>query len=125
MKSPQSFALQRNSWREKTAEHIVLVTPTGSDKIVYRTQPLTDKYPLSYYEVVQKVRSELPRLKQQKIDGAIKSLKLKGNPAYSAYNFRTKIQQERAKKANSLPKGVTSIYNEDAVRMLIQVLGKN
>lgn len=108
-----------------TADVSVLVTPTGSDKIVYRTQPLTDKYPLSYYEVVQKVRSELPRLKQQKIDGAIKSLKLKGNPAYSAYNFRTKIQQERAKKANSLPKGVTSIYNEDAVRMLIQVLGKN
>jgi hypothetical protein len=101
------------------------VAPEGSDKIVYRTQSLTDKYPLSYYEVIEKVRSALPRLKQHEIVDAIKSLKLKANPSYSAYNFRTKIQQERAKTANSVPSGVTSIYNEDTVRILIQELRKN
>jgi hypothetical protein len=106
------------------ADVSVVVAPTGSDKIVYRTQPLTDRYPLSYYEVVAKVRSALPGLKQHKIDGAIKLLKLKGDPTYSAYNFRTKMQQERARKVGSLPKGVTAIYNDDAVRMLIQELGK-
>jgi hypothetical protein len=86
------------------ADVSVVVAPTGSDKIVYRTQPLTDKYPLSYYEVVAKVRSALPGLKQHKIDGAIKLLKLKGDPTYSAYNFRTKMQQERARKVGCLPK---------------------
>jgi|SRR5712692_2048688 len=108
-----------------TADVSVVVAPTASDKIVYRTQPLTDKYPLSYYEVIEKVRSALPRVKQHKIDGAIKSLNLKGNAAYSAYNFRTKLQQEQARKAGSVPKGMTSIHNEDAVRMLIQELGKD
>jgi hypothetical protein len=107
------------------ADVSVVVAPTGSDKIVYRTQPLTDKYPLSYHEVIAKVRGALPGLKQNEIDGAIKLLKLKGDPRYSAYNFRTKMQQERARKAGCLPKGVTSIYNEDAVRMLIQELEKN
>ena len=107
-----------------TVDVPVVVAPTGSDKIVYRTQPLTDKYPLSYYEVIKKVRGALPRLKQRKIDSAIKSLNLKGNAAYSVYNFRTKLQQEQASKAGSVPKGMTSIYNEDAVRILIQVLGK-
>jgi hypothetical protein len=108
-----------------TADISVVVAPTGSDKIVYRTQPLTDKYPLSYYEVVEKVRSALPGVKQSQIDGAIKSLNMKGDTAYSAYNFRTKLQQEKARKSGSVPKGMTSIYNEDAVRMLIQVLRKD
>jgi hypothetical protein len=108
-----------------SADISLVVAPSGSSKVVYRTQPLTDKYPLSYYEVLEKVRSALPRLKQSEIDGAIKSFKVKDDPSYSVYNFRTKLQQERAKKANSMPKGLTSIYNEDAVRMLIQVLGEN
>jgi hypothetical protein len=108
-----------------TADISVVVAPTGSDKIVYRTQPLTDKYPLSYYEVMEKVRSALPGVKQSQIDGAIKSLNMKGNAAYSAYNFRTKLQQEKAKKSGSVPKGMTSIYNEDAIRMLIQILRKD
>jgi hypothetical protein len=107
-----------------TADVSVVVAPTGSDKIVYRTQPLTDKYPLSY-EVKEKVRSALPGVKQSQIDGAIKSLNIKGNSAYSAYNFRTKLQQEKVRKSGSVPKGMTSIYNEDAVRMLLQALRKD
>ena len=107
------------------ADVSVVVAPTGSDKVVYRTQPLTDRYPLSYYEMIAKVRNALPGLKQQRIDGAIKSLKLKGDTDFSAYNFRTKRHQEQAKKTGGLPKGVTTIYNDDAVRILIQELGKN
>jgi Protein of unknown function (DUF3644)/EC042_2821-lke REase len=109
----------------ETADVSVVVAPGGNNKVVYLTQPLTDRYPLSYYELIAKVKNALPRLKQPQIDGAIKLLKLKGDPAYSAYNFRTKMQQEEARKAGFVPKGVTSIYNEDAVRMLIQELGKN
>ncbi len=105
------------------ADLSVVVAPTGSEKIVYRTQPLTDKYPLSYYQVMEKVRAAVHGSKQHEIDGAIKALKLKGNPTYSAYNFRTKLQEEQIKKTNSVPKGMTSIYNEDAVRILIKVLG--
>ena len=80
---------------------------------------------MSYREVIEKVRNALPSVKQSQIDGAIKSLNMKGNAAYSAYNFRTKLQQEKAKKSGSVPMGMTSIYNEDAVRMLIQVLMKD
>lgn len=108
-----------------TADISVVVAPTGGDKIIYRTQPLTDKYPLSYYEVIEKVKAVLPGVRQAQIDGAIKLLNMKGNPTYCAYNFRTKLQQEKARKSGSVPKGMTSIYNEDAVRMLIGVLRKD
>jgi hypothetical protein len=106
------------------ADISVVVAPIGKDKIVYRTQPLTDRYPLSYYEVIAKIKAALPGSKQHEIDGAIKSLKIKGNPAYSAYNFRTKLQEERARTMNFVPKGMTPIYNENAVRILIETLKK-
>ena len=105
------------------ADVSVVVATKGDGKVVYKTQRLTDKYPLSYSQVIEKVRAALPLMKQPGIEDAMKSLKLKGNPAYSAYNFRTKAQEERAAKESSIPKGVTLIYNEDAVRMLIQTLG--
>jgi hypothetical protein len=105
------------------ADVSVIVVPTGSERVVYRTQSLTDRYPLCYSQVIEKVRAALPRFKQHVIDSAIKSLKLKDNPAYSGYVFRSRTHQERATKAGSVPKGTPSIYNEDAVRMLIQTLG--
>jgi hypothetical protein len=106
----------------EAADMSVIIAPTGVGEIVYRTQPLTDKYPLSYGEVIEKVRAELPQFKQPKIDEAMKSLKLKGNPAYSAHNFRTEAQQEKAAKEGRIPKGLPLIYNEDAVRILIHTL---
>jgi hypothetical protein len=100
----------------------IVVAPTGVGKVVYRTQPLTDKYPLSYSQVIEKVRAALPQLKQPRIDEAMKSLKLKENPGYCARNFRSKFQAERAAKEGRIPKGVPLIYNEDAVQILVQTL---
>jgi hypothetical protein len=99
----------------------VAVDKDCGQAVVYRTQTLTDRYPLSYFEVVAKIRSAIPGVKQQEIDDAIKKLKLKGTPAYAAYNYRTKAQEEQARKTG-IPKGLVCIYNEDAVRLLIETL---
>ena len=52
----------------------------------------------------------------------IKAHKLKVNEAYSAFSFRTKAQEQAYEKTKVLPKGMTSIYNEDAVRFVVQKL---
>jgi hypothetical protein len=92
---------------------------------VIKLQRLTDKYPLSYSEVYQKVRAKIPGAKQSQIDHAIKHLAIKGNPKFSAYNFRTKLHEENFKKTSVLPKSIPSIYNEDAVLLLTETLRSN
>jgi hypothetical protein len=64
----------------------------------------------------------LPAVKQSAIDAAIRSLDVKGNVAYSAYNWRSKRHEQKAKMSGLIPKGTTSIYNEDAVKMLTEHL---
>lgn len=98
-----------------------VIDPNGvSDAaIVIKTQNLIDKYPVSYKELLARVRISKPGVKQHQVDKLIKDHKIKTNPAYSTYNFRTKIQKETFEKTGILPKGITSIYNDDAVRYAI------
>jgi hypothetical protein len=46
------------------ADLSVTVGPTADAAVVYRTQPLTDRYPLSYFELVGRVKANLPGTKQ-------------------------------------------------------------
>ena len=100
----------------------VTVDSAADAKVVYRTQPLTDRYPLSYAEMLARIKAALPAVKQSAIDAAIRSLDVKGNVAYSAYNWRSKRHEQKAKMSGLIPKGTTSIYNEDAVKMLTEHL---
>ncbi|OGS04511.1 MAG: hypothetical protein A3G41_03865 [Elusimicrobia bacterium RIFCSPLOWO2_12_FULL_59_9] len=88
--------------------------------VVVKTQRLIDKYPLSYAEVSGKVRVARPGVLRHQINQVIREFKIKSNVAYSAYNFRTHLQEETYKNTASLPKGVTSIYNDDAVRFIVE-----
>lgn len=95
--------------------------PPGS-VIVERFQRLTDKYPLSYRQLFQRVKEAKPHVKQGQIVHVMKQLGIKGNPKYSSYNFMSKEHRDRYEKDGTLPKTIACIYNEDAARLLIENL---
>lgn len=116
LKSAKKFA--------DAADITVKVDPTAKDAAVVITQlkRKLDQYPLSYTELVERVKKTLPGAKTSAIAEVIKAHKLKDNEAYSSYSFRTKAQEQAFEKSKVLPKGMTSIYNEDAVRFIVQKL---
>jgi hypothetical protein len=116
LKSAKKFA--------DAADMSVKVDPNAKDAAVVITQlkKKLDQYPLSFTEVVDRVKKAVPGAKMSLIPEIIKAHKLKDNEAYSAYSFRTKAQEQAYEKTKQLPKGMTSIYNEDAVRFVVQKL---
>jgi len=64
----------------------------------------------------------VPGAKTSAISTIMKAHKLKANEGLSAYSFRTKAQEQAYVKTKRLPKGITSIYNEDAVQFIVQRL---
>jgi Domain of unknown function (DUF3644) len=110
---------------EDSADLTVSIDPTtaNSDRlIIHRPVALTDQYPFSYSELREKVKKERPYVKQNVIDKIIRENRLKDNPKFSAYNFRTKMQKDQYEKTKNLPKNVPSIYNENAIRFIITAL---
>jgi hypothetical protein len=100
----------------------VRIDPNAKDAATVITQfkRKLDQYPLSYTEVKEKVQAAIPRTKEIRIQEIIKTHKIKENPAFAEYSFSTKAQEQRYLNSKKLPNGVRSIYNEDAVRFIIQ-----
>jgi len=89
-------------------------------KTVHRR--LIDQYPFSCARLIQEIRKEVPTVNQNHIYEIIKEQNVKQNINYSAYNFRSKEQEETAKAAGKIPSGVPSIYNQNAVNFIIRIL---
>jgi hypothetical protein len=99
------------------------VQPMGALEVTRTIQKrLTDQYPLSWAQVIKKVKLSIPNAGNNKINNVIKDNDLKNKTQYSDYNFRTKTQEEDYKKTGKLPKGITSIYNENTVNFIIKTL---
>ena len=94
------------------------VTKVGEEKPV----KLTDQYPLSYTDFTKKIKKELPTVKENEIQKAVKKLKIKENLKYSAYNFRNQNQEAEYKKSGKLPSSIPTIYNDDAVKFVVSHL---
>jgi hypothetical protein len=92
--------------------------------VITQTKRKLDQYPLSFTEVVEKIKDKIPTVRQKDINDAMKTLGIKNRKQYAEYSFRTKAQEERYKRSGKLPAGITSIYNEDAVRILVTTLEK-
>lgn len=101
------------------------VKPIGALEVTRTIQKrLTDLYPLSWAQVIQKVKVHFPKIGTNTINQIIKDSDLKNNTQYSDYNFRTKVHEEECKKTGKFPKGITSIYNENAVEHIVKVIKK-
>jgi len=88
--------------------------------VIIQMQRLIDKYPVSYNELLAQVRKAKPGVKQHQVDKVIREHKLKNNPKYSTYSFTSKQQETKHMATGAEPKGISSLYNQDAVRFVIE-----
>ena len=94
----------------------------GDKVLVKQTQRITDVYPLSYKEMIEKVKKQRPNAKQGDIDALIKTHNLKNNRGYSDYAFRNKAQSMRFLNEGILRTAVAVIYNNEAVKFIVENL---
>lgn len=80
-----------------------------------KTQSKTDKYPYSWMQVAQSVKTIQPTSTNKKVSDVIKAFRLKEDPTYSEYSFTTKQHEEKYRKTGKVPKATTSIYNQKAI----------
>lgn len=101
----------------------VAIDPTVKEQIIVdRVVHLTDQYPFTYKELCERIQKERPKAKSTEINRIISRHKMKSNSSFSAYSFRTKKQKEVYEKTGNLPKAITSIYNDNAIRFILAQL---
>jgi hypothetical protein len=104
----------------------VIDTNLSTDSlIVIKEQRSIDKYPLSYLDLYERIKNKRPGTKQTQVNKVIKDYKLKENPKYSTYSFTSKSQEEKYKQKKISSKNLISIYNDDAVRFIIEHIEDN
>ena len=67
-----------------------------------------------------RIKQAKSRIKQYEVNDVIKNYQVKDNLDYSCYLFRHKAQEDQYKKTGNLPKAITSLYNENAVRFVLK-----
>jgi hypothetical protein len=64
----------------------------------------------------------LPDCKEGEIYNVISDNNIKNNTDYSAYNFRSKQHEDKYYQTGKLPTGTPSIYKQQAIDYIIQIL---
>ena len=99
------------------------IVPIDKVEVIKRIrESLTKAYPLSALEVVAAVQKAYPAAKNGQVWKIIAENDMKNNTDYSAYNFRSKKQEDAFKEHGTLPATTPSIYNENAVAFILKVL---
>jgi len=99
------------------------IVPVDKVEVVRRVKEnLTKAYPLSALELVEEIQKVFPSAKQNEVWNAIAENDIKSNQDYSAYNFRSKKQEDKYKETGALPQAIPSIYNENAIPFIIEIL---
>ena len=99
------------------------VVPVDQVEVVKRVREnLTKQYPLSAMELVEAVQGAYPAAKQGEVWRVIRENGLKCNTDYAAYNFRNKKHADEYADSGKVPSVTPSIYNENAVDFIVQVL---
>lgn len=99
------------------------VVPVDKVEVVKRVKEnLTKSYPLSATDLADEVKKQIPTSTRNAVWACISENQLKNNPDYSAYNFRNKKQEDTYKDSGILPSNTPSIYNQNAVDFIVNVL---
>lgn len=83
--------------------------------VVERRVRVVDQYPYSFKELWDRVKAIAPFVGQTMLLHVLREAKMRGDPKYSAYNWRNKAQEKRGPRPE-----VPVIYNEDAVRFIAE-----
>jgi hypothetical protein len=101
---------------------ITVVDPsTNPDTAIFiQTQRPIDKYPITFTELWKRVHAEHPSIKQTQVFDFIKMHKMKTNSAFCTPSYLSKQHEQRHKAAGSPESGTVYLYNEDAVRFVVE-----
>jgi hypothetical protein len=94
-----------------------LNTEGAGTPIVSREVNILDQYPYTYTQVWNRVKAELPHVKQNQFTALIRDKKIKGDPKYSRYNYRSKMAEGRGPSA-----ATAVVYNEGFARFVLEEL---
>lgn len=99
------------------------VVPIDKVEVVKKIKEnLIREYPLSAMELAEAVRAEYAKAGQNRIWDVIRDNGMKENSDYCVYNFRNKRQEDEFKETGQLPVATPSIYNNNAVNFIVNVL---
>jgi hypothetical protein len=99
------------------------IVPVDKVEVVRRVKEnLTKAYPLTALELVDEVQKLNPNAKQGDVWKVISANEMKNNEDYSAYNFRSKKQEDTYRDTGVLPSAIPSIYNENAAVFIDKIL---
>lgn len=98
-----------------------ITQPSASGRVEFQSRNLLEEYPLSATEIYRETKRSLPEVNQSKVWKILKELK--GNPSYSAYNFRNRRQEQQALATGLVSSSVSVIYNHAALTAVIRRLG--
>ncbi len=73
-------------------------------------------------DLAKEVKKEIPDAYPNIVWEIIYDNDMKENPDYSAYNFRNKRHEDEYKKTGQVPSGTPSIYNQNAVEFIVNVV---
>jgi hypothetical protein len=68
------------------------------------------------------VKDKLPQVRQNELNRAIKATKLKEDKKYSHPNFLQPKHFRMFERTGQIKKGTTFLYNEEAFKILVEVL---
>jgi hypothetical protein len=83
---------------------------------------LIKEYPFSARELIEDVKRKINGIKELEIYDALKENKIRGNPTYSAYNFRTKKHEDIYLNTGAIPGNTPCLFNFNAIEFLLKVL---
>lgn len=99
------------------------VVPVDKVEVIKKVKEnLIKLYPLSAMDLAKEIKKKIPNVYPQIVWEIIADNDLKTNPDYSAYNFRNKRQEDEYTKSGEVPSGTPSIYNENTVEFILNVL---
>ena len=85
-------------------------------------EDLLKQYPISATQLAQEVKKSLPNAKMHQIWNVISENDLKNKLDYSAYVFSNEAQREAYEATGKVRSGTTSIYNQNAVGFVIDMI---
>lgn len=99
------------------------VVPIEKVEVVKKVKEnLFKKYPLAAMELANLVIERLPNTKQQSVWSVIKENDIKRNTDYSAFNFRSKKQEDEYRESGKVPNSIPSIYNHKAIDLIVNII---
>ncbi len=111
--------------KQSKADVTAALFPQAGDSaaVSIKVQRLIDQYQHSHKSIVRQVKAKRPGTKVSEIIDVIRRCGIKGNPEFSAYNFRTKEQEQEYLRTQVLPQAIPVLYSIKVINYILQQLG--